>query len=139
MFTWIFWRASLERGVSTGAQFVIYQVIGVGLVAGSIVPGQVGDAINSFAWNWLSLLSAFVAGFILTILKCLATAKLTNGSPSANNTEVLAPIVPNDAPLDDPDPEPLADPNAVAVVGDDGDEDEPDEPNRGRRIDDWPH
>lgn len=89
MFNAAFWRATGERSLSTGAQFAIYQIIGVGTVAGTLVPGEVGDALNAFGWNWLAILSAFVSGAVLTVIKCVGTAKVTDGGPSLVNAEYL--------------------------------------------------
>lgn len=87
MFTVLFWRATLERSISTGAQFAIL-TLGVGLLAGT-GEGTTADVVNAFAVNWLTLLGAFGGGVLLTVLKCLAFGK-SNGDPSATNAETLA-------------------------------------------------
>lgn len=89
MFTLVFWRATLERAISTAAQFMIYHIVGIGMIAGAVVPDAAGEALNSFGWNWLAILSAGCAGFILTVLKCLAVAKATDGGPSLTDAEYL--------------------------------------------------
>lgn len=89
LFTKAFWHATLERSISTGGQFILYQVIGVGAVAGSLVPGEAGEALNAFGWNWAAILSAFCAGVFLCVVKCVATAKITDGGPSVINAEYL--------------------------------------------------
>lgn len=86
MFTTVFWRATAERAVSTGAQFALL-TLGVGLVAGTGDSLQ-ADVINAFAVNWLTLGGAFLGGCFVTVLKCLAFGAKT-GEPSATTAETL--------------------------------------------------
>ena len=77
MFTLTFWKATLERTVGTFAATVL------GL-AGT-------DTIGMLALDWVQIVSASTVIAGLTVLKCLAVAAGTDGSPSAANVEALNP------------------------------------------------
>lgn len=77
MFTLIFWKATLERTIGTFAATVI------GL-AGT-------DTVGMLTLDWVQIVSASGIIAALTVLKCLAVAAGTDGSPSATNVEALAP------------------------------------------------
>lgn len=87
MWTLAFWKATAERGVKTGAQFVL-TVLGVAAISSGVETPQ-GEALNAFAWDYLTLGGAFAAGVLISGLTSLVTAKVTDGNPSAINAEVI--------------------------------------------------
>lgn len=91
MFTRKFWRAATERALKSGAQFVL-AVLGVAAVSAGI-DTPTGEVANALAWNYLTLLGALLAGFLISLLTSVATAAATDGNPSLNDAEVLAPTL----------------------------------------------
>lgn len=77
MFSLSFWRAASERAISTGAQVLL-------ALAG-------GDALGWYALDWGQIGIASAIGAGLSVAKSLATAAVTDGSPSLTNAEKLNP------------------------------------------------
>lgn len=78
-----FWKATAERAISTVAQteVAVLTAAGVGLIEAP--------------W-WASLSASGMAG-LLSVLKSIAAAAVTDGSPSLVDAEVLA-VIPEPAP-----------------------------------------
>ncbi len=71
MFTWRFWRETIERAIKSGAQAVI-------LALGA------SEGLNLFEMDAMLLLGAAGAGAVLSVLTSLTTANVgAFGSPSA--------------------------------------------------------
>lgn len=71
MFTWRFWRETIERGIKSGAQAVI-------LALGA------SEGLNLFEMDLLLLFGAYGAGALLSVLTSLATVGVgASDSPSA--------------------------------------------------------
>lgn len=71
MFTWRFWRETIERGVKSGAQAVV-------LALGA------SEGLNLFEMDFLILVGAYGAGALLSVLTSLATVRVgASDSPSA--------------------------------------------------------
>lgn len=77
MFTVLFWRAVFERGVKTAAQAVVLAITS-------------DLAFNALTADWVTLLGFAAGGFVLSALTSIATAALTDGSPSLSTAETLA-------------------------------------------------
>lgn len=75
MFTRAFWRATLERSLSTAAQAAL-------LAVGA-------DQINALHADWQMIGGFAAGGFALALLKAIATAAVTDGGPSIGNAERL--------------------------------------------------
>lgn len=97
MFSTAFWKATAERALKSGAQFVVL-TIAAGAVAGT---GN-GDAqiVNAFLLDWPVLGGVFLGGILISILTSLITAQVTDGNPSAVSAEVLSPPAPQVSPED---------------------------------------
>lgn len=76
MFTKTFWKDAVERAVSTGAQFALAAI------------GQDVAGVDLFAVNPGNVLGAFATGAVLTVLKCLAAARVPGTVSPASLTEV---------------------------------------------------
>lgn len=91
MFAKAFWKASAERSLKSGAQFVVL-TIAAGAIAGT------GDAqaqvVNAFLLDWPTLGGVFLGGILISVLTSIITAKVTDGNPSAVSAEVLSPPAP---------------------------------------------
>lgn len=72
MFTWRFWRETLERGIKSAAQ-------------APLLAWGVGDQVmNALAMDWSQVGGWALGGFILSVLTSVATIKLgAEDSPSA--------------------------------------------------------
>ncbi len=71
MFTWRFWRETIERAIKSGAQAVI-------LALGA------SEGLDLFEMDLLLLLGAAGAGALLSVLTSLTTVGVgASGSPSA--------------------------------------------------------
>lgn len=75
MFTKTFWRATLERALSTGAQAALL-AWGGGFVPDVRLP-------------WWTIPAAFAGGAVLSVLKGLAAHTITGTGPSMVDAEVL--------------------------------------------------
>jgi hypothetical protein len=75
IFTRAFWVATRERAVSTAAQFAI--------------GAWGGGALPDVSLPWWTVPAAAGAGAALTVLKCLAAAKVGNDGPSLTSAESL--------------------------------------------------
>lgn len=76
MFTSSFWRATLERSISTGAQFVL-----------GVLVGDLGQVLQV---DPILAIKAFIVGFILSVLKALVAASMSSGSgPGFGDAEAL--------------------------------------------------
>lgn len=77
MFTWRFWRETLERAVKTAAQ-VPLTTWGVGEAGASM------GLIDSFGLDWIGVASLALGGAIVSVLTSLATLEIgEKQSPSA--------------------------------------------------------
>ena len=76
MFTRVFWRDCVERAISTGAQFAIAAI------------GQDVAGVNLFDADLATVAGAAVTGAVLTVLKCLAAARVPGTVSPASLTEV---------------------------------------------------
>lgn len=76
MFTRIFWRDTIERAISTAAQFLL---AGIG-----------GQAADKLVGGWEVLAAAAATGFALTVIKSLAAASFGD-KESASFTVRTAP------------------------------------------------
>lgn len=65
-----FWNGVLDRGIKSGAQFVLL-VLGVGISAGG-VDSETAQTINAFALDYVTLGGAFLGGVIMSLLTSLA-------------------------------------------------------------------
>lgn len=91
----LYWLAVLERAVKTAAQSAILI-----LIAGQAAEGQV----DSLAVDWLTVLSFFLGGFVLSILTSLATSGFGREhppTPAAFGPETIAPYAGKHARRDD--------------------------------------
>ncbi len=71
MFTWRFWRETIERGVKSGAQAVV-------LALGA------SEVLNLYTMDFGLLVGAYGAGALLSVLTSLATVRIgASNSPSA--------------------------------------------------------
>ncbi len=71
MFTWRFWRETIERSVKTGAQTVTVALGG-------------SEVLNLFEMDFLLLVGAFGAGALLSVMTSLGTMRIgASNSPSA--------------------------------------------------------
>ena len=76
IFTRIFWKDTAERALSTGAQFAIAAI------------GQDVAGVNLFEVDVANVTGAFLAGGVLTVLKCLAAGKVPGTLSPASLTEL---------------------------------------------------
>ena len=76
IFTRVFWRDCAERSISTGAQFAIAAI------------GQDVAGVNLFDADLATVAGAAVTGAVLTVLKCLAAARVPGTMSPASLTEV---------------------------------------------------
>lgn len=81
MFTLVFWRAALERSVSTFAQVFI-------------TLAAVTNPLNLIELNWGQIFIASGISAGLAVVKSLAVATVTDGSPSAVSAEKLVGTTP---------------------------------------------
>jgi len=86
MWTKKFWKAAAERGIKTGAQFVLL-ILGVGVGAGA---GESGTAqvVNALALDYATLGGAFVGGVLVSALTSVISAG-KSGNPSVRNIETV--------------------------------------------------
>lgn len=75
MFTLVFWKAAFERAFSTVAQTAV-------LLIGA-------DMANWMTLDYLQIVAMSAIGGGLSILKAIAAAGLSDGSPSIGNVESL--------------------------------------------------
>lgn len=75
MFQLNFWRATLERAISTAAEFAL------------VLLGT--DMLGYLEVDWYKLLVISAMGGLTAILKALAVAGATDGSPSVGTVERL--------------------------------------------------
>lgn len=92
MWTKKFWRAVADRAVKTGAEFVL-AVLGVAGYSSTQLHTPGGELLNALTWNYVTILGAFLSGAFLAVMVNLATAAATDGNPSTNNAELLAPTL----------------------------------------------
>lgn len=71
-----FWKATFERAVSTAAEFAL-------VLLGTDIAGYMEV-------DWYKLLVISLIGGLTAVLKSLAVAGATDGSPSIGNVEKLA-------------------------------------------------
>lgn len=76
MFTSSFWKGTAERAVSTAAQSAI-------LVLGA-------NEINAIDADWGTVGGFAAGGFVLTVLKCLASNSVAGPGPSITGAEIPA-------------------------------------------------
>ena len=76
IFTRVFWRDTAERAISTGAQFAIAAI------------GQDVAGVNLFDADLATVAGAATTGAVLTVLKCLAAAKVPGTISPASVVEV---------------------------------------------------
>ena len=76
MFTGSFWKGTAERAISTAAQSAI-------LVLGA-------NQVNAIDADWVTVGGFAAGGFVLTVLKCLASNSVAGPGPSLNGAEVPA-------------------------------------------------
>lgn len=77
MWTLAFWRAILERALSTAAQAAL------GVVISAVTLGEL---------DWRVVGSTVLIATLASVLKGIGAAAVTDGSPSLTNAEVLAPV-----------------------------------------------
>jgi hypothetical protein len=75
MFTWTFWKAALERSVSTFVESFLAALLSLG-------------ATTLTGVDWLLALNISGLSFVIALLKNILVAKATDGNPSAINAEV---------------------------------------------------
>ena len=78
MFTWTFWKAVLERSISTFLEAFLAAILSLG-------------ATTLTGVDWLLALNISGLSFVIAVLKNVLVAKVTDGSPSATNAEALTP------------------------------------------------
>lgn len=79
MFTWLFWKATLERAVWTVSQTAIALTI----VASPL-------ELSGLDWKAIGIASVLAGG--LSVVKSLGVAGATNGSPSTTSAEQLTTV-----------------------------------------------
>lgn len=89
MLTLMFWRATLERSLSTAAQAVLL-AIGTDVVEAL--------KVDAFHLNWVRLGSFAVGGALLAVLKAMAAAKISGSGPGFGTSEVLSAPTPKPVP-----------------------------------------
>lgn len=77
MFTLVFWKAALERAISTAAQVAV-------LLIGA-------DMTHWMTLDYFQVITLSLIGGGLTILKSVATGAITDGMPSIGNVELVRP------------------------------------------------
>jgi hypothetical protein len=75
MFTLTFWKAVLERSVSTFLEAFLAAILSLG-------------ATTLTGVDWLLALNISGLSFVLALIKNILVAKVTDGNPSALNAEV---------------------------------------------------
>jgi hypothetical protein len=85
MWTLAFWRAILERALSTAAQAAL------GVVISAVTLGEL---------DWRVVGSTVLIATLASVLKGIGAAAVTDGSPSLSNAEVLTPAEPKYAIVD---------------------------------------
>lgn len=75
MWSLLFWKAAAERAISTAAEFAL------------VLLGT--DLTGYLSVNWQNLIVISLIGGMTSLLKSLATAKASDGSPSVGNFEKL--------------------------------------------------
>lgn len=87
MFTWIFWKATIERAIWTVSQ----TAIALTLVSSPL-------ELSGLDWKAIGIASLLAGG--LSVVKSLGVAGATNGSPSTTSAEQLStPISENVRPV----------------------------------------
>ena len=103
MFTLAFWRATLERVLSS--------------VAGGALAALGSDALGVFDVDFGKVASVALLAGLVSLLKAIVVGKATDGGPSIGNTETLNPAAPEKAvavPVAQPSATP-ADPDAPSA------------------------
>lgn len=77
-----FWKASAERAIKTAAQSATL-AIGATLIEGT-------PMLDALSLDYVSVGGFALGGAVLSLLTSVATAAITDGSPSATDAEVLA-------------------------------------------------
>jgi hypothetical protein len=93
MFTLTFWRATLERVLSS--------------IAGGALAALGSDALGVFDVDFGKVASVALLAGLVSLLKALIVGKVTDGGPSIGNTETLNPAAPKEAvavPVEDAKP-----------------------------------
>jgi hypothetical protein len=75
MFTLAFWKAALERSISTFVESFLAALLSLG-------------ATTLTGVDWLLALNISGLSFVIALLKNILVAKATDGNPSAFNAEV---------------------------------------------------
>lgn len=83
MFTLAFWRATLERVLSS--------------VAGGALAALGSDALGVFDVDFGKVASVALLAGLVSLLKALVVGKATDGGPSLGNAETLNPAAPEPA------------------------------------------
>lgn len=83
MFTLAFWRATLERVLSS--------------IAGGALAALGSDAIGVFDVDFSKVASVALLAGLVSLLKALVVGKATDGGPSLGNAETLNPAAPEPA------------------------------------------
>ena len=83
MFTLAFWRATLERVISS--------------VAGGALAALGSDALGVFDVDFGKVASVALLAGLVSLLKALIVGKATDGGPSLGNAETLNPAAPEKA------------------------------------------
>lgn len=77
MWTLLFWKAATERALKSAAQFVLLAYFG-------------GDVIfNVFQADFANMAGVAAGAMLMSYLTSIATAAVTDGSPSLSHAEVL--------------------------------------------------
>jgi len=83
MLTLAFWRATLERVISS--------------IAGGALAALGSDALGVFDVDFGKVASVALLAGLVSLLKALIVGKATDGGPSLGNAETLNPAAPKDA------------------------------------------
>ena len=76
MWSWLFWRAALERIVASFAGAIL-----------AVIGADFFDVIQA---DWVALLSVGAGAAVVSLLKALVAGSTGNGSPSLTSAESLA-------------------------------------------------
>lgn len=79
-----FWVGALERGIKTGAQFVL-ALLGIGVTAVGM-QGETAEIISAFTLDWLSIGGAFLGGVFMSLMTSLVSP---NPVPATAETSPL--------------------------------------------------
>lgn len=86
MWTWVFWRATIERAISGGAAVVL-----TAMTAGVVAGGDGNTNVNAFLLDYRVLFGLFLGGAMVQVLLALSAQGISHNGPGFGQAEVLNP------------------------------------------------